>query len=115
MNDPGVAELLSTGFVLLFPEGELAAPGKRLCEVGDRLVVVFHVDDSWYCLDDVCTHDGGPLGEGTLHGHLIACPRHGARFDIRDGHPVSMPATEPTKSHEVLVRNGEVYVRLAAG
>ena len=47
----------------------------------------------FYCIDDVCTHDGGPLAEGDLEGHTIACPRHGAKFDIRDGRALTMPAT----------------------
>jgi len=87
-------------------------PGKQLVEVDDRLVVLFHVGGSFYCLDDVCTHDGGPLGEGELCGVEIACPRHGAKFDIRDGHALTMPATENTVAHEVKVEGGSVYVRI---
>ena len=64
---------------------DLLDPGKRLVEVDDRLVVLFHLDGEFFCLDDVWTHDGGPLGEGCLEDHGIACPRHGARFDILYG------------------------------
>ena len=71
------------------------------------------VDRLWtYAIDDVCTHDGGPLGEGQLEGFTIACPRHGAKFDVRDGRALTMPATKPTVAHEVKVEGDDVYVRL---
>ena len=70
-----------------------------LVEVGERLVVLIHAAGHWYALDDVCTHDGGPLSEGPLdpQAGTIACPRHGAKFDIRTGAALTMPATKPTK------------------
>lgn len=87
-------------------------PGKLLVEVDDRLVALFHVDGRFYALDDVCTHDGGPLAEGELADHTIACPRHGARFDIRDGRALTMPATKPTKAHQVRVEGDRVLVKI---
>ena len=114
MTELSRSALIASGFVKVFRSDELADPGKRLCEVSDRLVVVFHVANAWYCLDDVCTHDGGPLGEGRLDGFRIACPRHGAQFDIRDGRHCTMPATEDTLAHEVRVDAGEVYVRVVS-
>ena len=92
---------------------DIPDPGKQIVEVDDRLIVIFHVGGKFFALDDVCTHDGGPLGEGQLEGFCIACPRHGAKFDIRDGRAVSMPATRPTAAHEVKVEAGQVLVRLS--
>ena len=68
----------------------------------------------WYALDDVCTHDGGPLSEGPVdaESRTIACPRHGAKFDLATGDAVTMPATKPTVSHEVKVEGDRVLVRL---
>ena len=43
------------------------------------------VEGRFHAIDDVCTHDGGPLADGELSGHTIACPRHGAKFDVRTG------------------------------
>ena len=56
----------------------------------------FSVGGEFFCIDDVCTHDGGPLSEGQLDDHTIACPRHGAKFDIRTGKALTMPATVDT-------------------
>ncbi len=89
------------------PEG-----GKTVVEVGDRLVALFHVGGKFWAIDDLCTHDGGPLAEGELDGYTIACPRHGAQFDIRTGRVLSMPATQDTPAHEVKVEGDDVLVRI---
>ena len=74
--------------------------------------MLFHVAGQFYAIDDVCTHDGGPLGEGVLEGFAIACPRHGAKFDIRDGRVLSHAGHDGTGSHEVKVEGDEVFVKL---
>lgn len=91
---------------------DLPDPGKMVVEVGDRLVGLFHVGGQFYAIDDVCTHDGGPLAEGDLDGYQVICPRHGARFDIRDGRALTMPATRPTDVHEVKIEGDDVLVRI---
>src|SRR3954454_16625085 len=88
-------------------------PGRMLVEVDDRLVVLVHVAGRFYAIDDVCTHDGGPLGEGELDGFTIACPRHGAKFDFRDGRALTMPATKPTVAHQVKIVGDDVLVKLS--
>jgi 3-phenylpropionate/trans-cinnamate dioxygenase ferredoxin subunit len=100
-------------FIHVAKATEIPDPGRKLLELDDAFVVLFHVDGQFYCIDDVCTHDGGPLGEGQLCGHEIACPRHGAKFDIRTGRAMTMPATEATVAHEVKVEGDEVYVRIS--
>jgi 3-phenylpropionate/trans-cinnamate dioxygenase ferredoxin subunit len=58
-------------------------------------IAIFNVDGTYYAVEDICTHDDGPLAEGELYGFEIECPRHGARFDIRDGRVLRMPAVIP--------------------
>jgi 3-phenylpropionate/trans-cinnamate dioxygenase ferredoxin subunit len=99
-------------FVKTVAAASLSDPGRELLEIEDRVVVLIHVGGEFFCIDDVCTHDGGPLSEGKLDDHTIACPRHGAKFDIRNGHALTMPATEATASHQVEVRDGWVWVKL---
>ncbi len=86
-------------------------PGeKRIYEVDGILVVLVNLNGEFYAIEDTCTHDGGPLGEGEMqNGHLI-CPRHGARFDIRTGAALSLPAVDPTNTYEVRVQDGDIYV-----
>ena len=101
-------------FVRVASITDLPDPGKRSLEVDDRLVVLIRIGSEYFCLDDVCTHDGGPLGEGPLCGLALACPRHGAKFDVRTGKPLTMPATEPTATHEVKVVGDDIFVKLSS-
>ena len=100
-------------FIPIAKVSEIPDPGKKLVEVDERLVVVIHAAGQFYAIDDVCTHDGGPLGEGELDGFEISCPRHGAKFDVRDGRPLTMPATRATASHQVKLDGDEILVKLA--
>lgn len=80
------------------------ANGRRvaLCNVGGEL----------YAIDDVCTHDGAPLDQGELDGAAIECPRHGARFDVRTGLVVALPAVMPVRTYPVRVQNGAIEIEI---
>ena len=100
-------------FIKVAKVTDIPDPGKKLIEVEDRFVVLIHAGGSFYCIDDVCTHDGGTLGDGQLgRDGTLACPRHGAKFDIRTGKAMTMPATQPTVAHEVKVEGDQVLIRL---
>jgi 3-phenylpropionate/trans-cinnamate dioxygenase ferredoxin component len=101
-------------FIPVARTADILDPGKELIEVGDRLIVLIHAAGHWYALDDVCTHDGGPLSDGPFDPaeKSIACPRHGAKFDIQTGAALTMPATKPTVAHEVRIEGDRVLVRL---
>ena len=102
-------------FVRVATVGELPDPGATVVEVDGDVIALFHVEGAYHALDDVCTHDGGPLASGELTGHKVACPRHGAKFDIRTGAALSMPAVRATRAHDVKVEDGGVWVRLRSG
>lgn len=101
-----------SNFVRACSLSDVPTNGKLSLEVDDRFVVVVNVDGEYYCVDDVCTHDGGTLGDGELEDHCLVCPRHGAKFDVRNGDAVFMPATEATVAHEVQIQGDELYVCL---
>jgi 3-phenylpropionate/trans-cinnamate dioxygenase ferredoxin subunit len=86
-------------------------PGSRLVlDVEGYYVAVFNVDGTFYAIEDVCTHDDGPVAEGDLRGFEIECPRHGARFDIRTGAVLAMPAVVPVKVFPVRIAGDEVQL-----
>src|ERR1051325_3426539 len=87
-------------------------PGERMVvELGRHWVALFNVDGVYYAIDDVCTHDDGPLAEGELDGCIITCPRHGATFDIRTGKVLTPPALVDVQSYEVQIQGENVQVR----
>ena len=89
------------------PDGSI-----KLVELEDRIVIVFRNGDQFCCIDDVCTHDGGTLSEGELEGGTIACPRHGAKFDICSGKALTMPAIEDTIAHDLKIEDDDIFVRI---
>jgi 3-phenylpropionate/trans-cinnamate dioxygenase ferredoxin subunit len=97
-------------FVKVATVSELQPGDRKLIDFEDVTVVVFNVDGQYYCIEDVCTHDGGPLAEGDLHGFKIECPRHGAMFDVRDGRVLSMPAVVPVPAYRVKVEGEDIFV-----
>ena len=78
---------------------------------GQRLALA-SVEGQVYAVQDLCTHDGGPLGEGEVIDHSIECPRHGARFDVKTGAVVTLPAVVPVKTFPVKVTGDDVLVEL---
>lgn len=91
---------------------QIAAGRSLRCTVEGRDVLVCNVGGELYAVADVCTHDRGPLGEGRLRGTAIECPRHGARFDVRDGAVKAPPAVKPIATYAVRVHDGVIEVAL---
>lgn len=91
---------------------EVAAGCSRRCVLDGHAVLVCNVGGEFFAIADVCTHDHGPLGEGKLRGNVIECPRHGARFDVRDGAVNAPPAIQPVATFPVRVRDGCVEVEI---
>jgi 3-phenylpropionate/trans-cinnamate dioxygenase ferredoxin subunit len=92
------------------PEGEA-----RTYDVGPGRVAVARVEGQLYAVQDLCSHDDGPLGAGNLDGYSIQCPRHGARFDVRTGAVTRMPAVAPIQTFPVMEKDGKVQVALPEG
>ena len=100
-------------WVKIAKKSELPPGAKKLVDVGGRPVALFNVHGLFFAIDDICTHDGGPLAEGELRGNEIECPRHGARFNVETGEALSMPAFEPVATHAVKVEGDDVFVKLS--
>lgn len=106
---PEPCELMSR--LTLVGRVEDVPPGSRLhYELEEDTVVVLNIDEKYYCIADLCTHDGGPLGDGEIVDCQIECPRHGARFDVRTGKVTRLPATDPIPVYPVVVVDGLIYV-----
>lgn len=78
---------------------------------GDTSIAVYNIDGDLYAIEDVCTHDGGELAGGDLHGFEVECIRHGARFDLRTGAVTAPPAYEPISCFPVKEEEGAIWTR----
>jgi 3-phenylpropionate/trans-cinnamate dioxygenase ferredoxin component len=92
---------------------DLPAGERLLIDLEDKPVVIFNLGGAYSAIDDVCTHDDGPLGEGEVEDCEIICPRHGARFDIRTGKVLTLPAVQSVQAYPIRVRNGMLEIGVA--
>jgi 3-phenylpropionate/trans-cinnamate dioxygenase ferredoxin subunit len=92
------------------PASELPAGERLFVEIEGRPIVIFNIAGSFYSIADVCSHDDGPVGEGSLQGCNITCPRHGAQFDVRTGKVVQMPAVVDIPAYPVRVVGGLIQL-----
>lgn len=99
-------------FVTVAKKGDIPEGKVEVREVDGVRIALCNVHGTFYAIDDVCTHDGGPLDQGELEGKLIECPRHGAKFDVTDGRAVVLPAVRPVRTYEVQVEGDDVRVRV---
>ncbi len=97
-------------FVQIAGAAELP-PGERLyVTIDDAQLIVFNIAGMLYAIGDVCSHDGNLLDDAPVEGNVIVCPRHGARFDIRNGKAVALPAVVDIPAYPVRVRDGQIEV-----
>jgi 3-phenylpropionate/trans-cinnamate dioxygenase ferredoxin component len=73
-------------------------------------ITVFNDEGALYALDDTCTHALASLAEGWVEDGTVECPLHAARFSLRTGEALSLPATQPARCHRVEVRDGDVWL-----
>jgi len=99
-------------FVTVAKTDDIPAGETRTCAVNGKELAVCNVGGTFYAIDDVCTHDGGPLGEGYLEGDQIECPRHGARFDVKTGKALTLPAVMPVNAYPVRIQGDDVQVEV---
>jgi nitrite reductase/ring-hydroxylating ferredoxin subunit len=81
-------------------------------QVSGRAVAIFNVDGTIHAMDGICTHRGGPLGEGEVVGSIVTCPWHGARFDVTTGAVLGPPAPQGVISYQVAVEGDAIFVEL---
>jgi len=80
--------------------------------VDGRKVALYNVDGTVYATDDTCSHAEASLSEGCLRGDEIECPKHGARFNVKTGQALCLPAWAPIETFAVKVEDGEIKISL---
>jgi 3-phenylpropionate/trans-cinnamate dioxygenase ferredoxin subunit len=100
-------------FVTLGAAGDIGPGETKDFAVEEHSILVANCAGSYYAIEDRCTHDDGPLAEGRLDGCQIECPRHGARFDMKTGKALTLPAFIPVAAFPVRVTaDGALEVEL---
>ncbi len=89
---------------------DLPAGERLFVEIAGKPIVVFNIAGQYFAIEDICSHDEGTLGDGTLEDHHIVCPRHGAEFDVRTGKAMSMPAAVDIPAYPIRVIDGKIFL-----
>jgi len=100
------------GFVKVAKTDEIVPGQGKMIEVGGKKIALFNVEDSFYAIDDTCTHRGGPLSEGVLEGKQVTCPWHGATYDVTSGEVLGPPAIQGVARYNVRVEGSDIEVEV---
>ena len=75
-------------------------------------VAIFRTDsDRVFALLDRCPHKGGPLSQGIVCGHAVACPLHNWLIDLATGQPLGADADKgSTPVVPLQVHAGRIFV-----
>lgn len=91
-------------------EGEGIVIDSKITGTDDDVALIHSDNGEFYALDDTCSHEEASLAEGWIEGEEVECPLHSARFCLKTGAALCMPATEPVNAYAVEVRDDEVYL-----
>jgi len=97
-------------FIKVAETSEIPVGRVKVVVVGDKRIALCNVDGEFFAIDDLCTHDGGSLDQGALAGDVIECPRHGARFNVRTGKVLALPAVKPLNTYPLRMEGSEIQV-----
>lgn len=99
-------------FVAVASVDELGEGDRLIFEIEGQSFALFRIADSYFAIDDVCSHDDGPVAEGEIDGHEIECPRHGARFDLSSGEALTLPAVTDIAAYPVRIQGDQILIGL---
>ena len=101
------------GLLTVARVGEVAPGRTKVVPVNGKEIALCNVGGTFYAIDNICTHDGGSLDQGHLEWNVVECPRHGARFDVRTGRALCLPAVLPVGTYKVVVEGDDVKVAVS--
>ncbi len=95
--------------------GDIPPLGARVVpREGQAAIAVFRAaDDRIFAITDRCPHRGGPLSQGIVFGHRVACPLHNLHIELESGRAVA-PDTGCVERFPVKIANGVIYLALHA-
>lgn len=109
MNENDLA--LSEDFVKVADVNDIQPSQMKEVEVNGENICLVNVEGKYYAIGSICTHEGGPLADGTLQGYEVECPWHSSKFDVRTGEVTSPPASEPEPAYEVKVDGNSLLIK----
>src|SRR5438093_13491107 len=98
-------------FVKVGKKSDIPLSQMKELQVNGQSVCVANIDGKYFAINNICSHEGGPLADGTLEGYEVECPWHQSKFDVRTGEVTSPPANEPEPAYEVKVDGNNILIK----
>lgn len=83
--------------------------GKTVCIDGGERIALYRYAGRVSAINNVCAHQGGPLGEGRIIDGCVTCPWHGWQYRPQDGQSPP-PFTEKIATYRVRIQGRRVCV-----
>lgn len=99
-----------TGWLRVGPLADIEDEDVRRFDHDGRTYAVYRVAGNVFATDGLCTHEQVHLCDGLVMEHVIECPMHNGRFDIRDGRALGAPACVNLKTYPAKIENGIVFM-----
>ena len=80
-------------------------------QIDGESICIVNVDGKYYAIGNICTHEGGPLVDGTLKGYEVECPWHASKFDVRTGEVTNPPASESEPVYQIKVDGNNILIK----
>ena len=106
-----VVFVLNDDFVKVADTKDIQPSQMKAVEVAGESICIVNVNGNYYAIGNVCTHEGGPLADGSLEGYEVECPWHGSKFDVRTGEVTNPPADVPEPPYEVRIDGNNILVK----
>ncbi|HSA75263.1 MAG TPA: Rieske 2Fe-2S domain-containing protein [Candidatus Nitrosocosmicus sp.] len=103
---------MDKGFIRVADTKDIAPSQMKEVQVDGESICIANVNGKYYAIDNICTHEGGPLADGTLDGYEVECPWHNSKFDLRTGEVTNPPANEPEPVYEVKVEGNNILIKI---
>lgn len=107
----GIAREIETRIIIVGREDEIPEGDRRIVEVDNFSIGVFHHQGNWYAMHNACLHRGGPVCAGTLEGNTLTCPWHGYQYNLTDG-VLLLDSTARLPMYPVEIVDGVVQVKV---
>jgi 3-phenylpropionate/trans-cinnamate dioxygenase ferredoxin subunit len=95
---------------LIGTKEELPPGTRKVVDVNDHRILFISDESGYFALDEICSHEHHSLADGEFTNHMIECPQHGARFDIKTGAPRSLPAVKGIRVFPVVVEDDGIKI-----
>ncbi|WP_457668961.1 non-heme iron oxygenase ferredoxin subunit [Thiolapillus sp.] len=91
-------------------ENELSPGQMKRITAGNKRLLLCNADDSYYVVDEMCSHEDYSLFLGCIQDGRIKCSLHGSYFDLKSGAPETEPANQPICTYPVKKEGGQIWV-----